>query len=267
MVEFQPRTLITLDLISVSYRYVQLLDPNHPPLLPSDVLPPHPYSSVLTLHSIICPPGRHLSASHHTKKPVTLPSLTRHHQVPTLLLSPRPQHACHIPVAAAHTLLPKYLLAWSSAVVPHPSIATTACTHPPIHHIPSPSHRPRILAVGPPTPLPLPDSCSYIPKEVWSLPPGVPYLTPCFSKSHPPSFDPSSPSPAAGNPRVPPCVLEALLLSTPRFFGLFKLVRVLFLDVEVHRGTKIHDSKKAKKRQKIRSQWRQPIHDVPLEPR
>ena len=36
--------------------------------------------------------------------------------------------------------------------------------------------------------------------------------------------------------------------------------------MEVHRGTKIHDSKRAKKRQIRRSRWCRPIHAVTLEP-
>ena len=34
--------------------------------------------------------------------------------------------------------------------------------------------------------------------------------------------------------------------------------------MEVHRGTKIHDSKKGRKETKRRSQWRRPIHAVPI---
>ena len=37
--------------------------------------------------------------------------------------------------------------------------------------------------------------------------------------------------------------------------------------MEVHRGTKIHDSKKGEKETKRRSRWRRPIHAVPSEPR
>ena len=59
VVEFQPQTLTTPDLGSVAYCYVNVLDLPHPPLLPSDVPPPQTFSSVLPMHRIIWPPGRH----------------------------------------------------------------------------------------------------------------------------------------------------------------------------------------------------------------
>ena len=93
VVEFQPRTLTTPDLGSVAYCYVLLLDPSYPLLLPSKVLPPLPSSSVFPLHSIIFPPGRHTSPSHHIEKNVTLSSFTSHYQRPTLPLLPRPHLA------------------------------------------------------------------------------------------------------------------------------------------------------------------------------
>ena len=68
VVEFQPRTLTTPDLGSVTYCYVHLLEPPHPPLLPSDVPSPQPSSSVLPPHRIIRPPGCHLYPSQHTEK-------------------------------------------------------------------------------------------------------------------------------------------------------------------------------------------------------
>ena len=151
------------------------------------------------------------------KKPVTLASLTRHHYRRTLPLLPIPHHNCQITITTAPTLLPKYLLVWYSDVVLQPSISATACTTSPLLFIPSPLHRPRILAVGPPTLLSLPTSCWFIPEYFWSLPPGPPYIPPNFSKSRPPSHEPSSPSPDAGNPRVPPRVFVASLPSTPRF--------------------------------------------------
>ena len=45
---------------------------------------------------------------------------------------------------------------------------------------------------------------------------------------------------------------------------LYDLVWVVFLAVEVHRGTKIHDPKKGGKETKRRSRWRRPIHSVPM---
>ena len=68
MVGFQPRTLTTPDLSSVAYCYAHLLNPPHPPLIPSSVPYNHPYSSVLPPHRIIRPPGRHPSTSQNTEK-------------------------------------------------------------------------------------------------------------------------------------------------------------------------------------------------------
>ena len=139
----------------------------------------------------------------YQENPVTPPSLTRHHQRPTLPLLPRPHHAWHILVTAAPTLLPKSLLACSSAAITKPSVVTTACATSPLPHILSPFRRPQILAVGPPTPLPSLASCWCIPEEVWFLSPGAAYPPPHFSKSSPPAFEPSSPSSATGNSRLP----------------------------------------------------------------
>ena len=50
--EFQPRTLTTLELGSVAYCYVHLLNPNRPTLLPYDVPSNHPSSYVLPPHRI-----------------------------------------------------------------------------------------------------------------------------------------------------------------------------------------------------------------------
>ena len=55
---------------------------------------------------------------------VNLPSLIRHHHIPTLPLLPRPHHAFQIPVTAAPTLLSKSLLEWSLAVVMQTSVTT-----------------------------------------------------------------------------------------------------------------------------------------------
>ena len=71
-------------------------------------------------------------------------SLTRHFQRPTPHLLLHPQHTCRIPVAAAPTLPPKYLLTWISAVAPQPPVATMALEASPLPHIPSPLHIPRI---------------------------------------------------------------------------------------------------------------------------
>ena len=95
----------------------------------------------------------------YVENPITLPSLTRHHHSLTLYLLPRPHHAFQIPFAATPMLLPKYLLARSSAAVPQASDATTARAISPLPHIPSTSNISQILAVGTPTPLPSPASC------------------------------------------------------------------------------------------------------------
>ena len=75
--EFQPQTLTTPDLGSITYCYVAyLLDPPRPLLLPPDA-PPPPQSSFICLchhHQRIIRPSRRLpSLSQHTKNP--FPSL------------------------------------------------------------------------------------------------------------------------------------------------------------------------------------------------
>ena len=90
VVDFQPRTLTTTEIGSVAYCYIHLFDQPQPPFLLSNVPPPQLYFSVLPIYKIILPPGIHLSPYHHTKKPVTLPSLTRHNQIPTIYLLPHP---------------------------------------------------------------------------------------------------------------------------------------------------------------------------------
>ena len=70
MVEFQPQTLTTPDLVSVAYCCVSyLFYPPHPVPLPSNFLPPHPLSSVLPPHGIIRPPRRPPSLSQNTEIP------------------------------------------------------------------------------------------------------------------------------------------------------------------------------------------------------
>ena len=60
--------MTTPDLVPITYYYVHLLEPPHLPLMPSYFLPPQSYSSVLNLHRIIRPPGRHPSPFQHTRK-------------------------------------------------------------------------------------------------------------------------------------------------------------------------------------------------------
>ena len=118
-------------------------------------------------------------------------------------------------------LLSKFLLAWSSDVVPHPPISTPAQATSPLPHIMYPLHRPWILAEGPPTLIPFPASCWCITKDVCSLPPGTPYPPPPFSKyppPPPPSFEPSPQSSAAGKTILPPQTFAASLPSPPRFY-------------------------------------------------
>ena len=69
-------------------------------------------------------------------------SLTRHFQRPTPLLLTHPHHACRIPVAAAPTLPPKYLLTWLSDVVPHPPVTNMALKTSPLPRISYPPHIP-----------------------------------------------------------------------------------------------------------------------------
>ena len=68
VVEFQPRTINTTDLGSVAYCYVHLLNPPHPPFLPTDVPSSPTYSYILPPHVIIHPPRRHPSPSQNTNK-------------------------------------------------------------------------------------------------------------------------------------------------------------------------------------------------------
>ena len=106
--EFQPRTLTTPDLGSVSYFYVAyLLDPPHPLLLPSDV-PPPPWSSFACLrlrhNRIILPPGLPLSLSHHTGNP----SLSLISSITSQDLLLLPSLAPATPVGFPSPLLPRF---------------------------------------------------------------------------------------------------------------------------------------------------------------
>ena len=141
---FQPFTLTIMYISSVEYCYVTyLMEPPHPLLLPSNVPPPQSFPSVLVPHGIILPPGRHPYISQYTKKTLACLSLTHHFQIPTPPLLPRPRHACRIPVAAAPTLSPKYLITWLSAVFLQPPVSTTYLETSPLPHILSPFHVPR----------------------------------------------------------------------------------------------------------------------------
>ena len=68
VVNFQPQTLITPDLVSVAYCYLHLLDPPHPPILISDIPSPQTHSPFLPPYRIILLPGRHPSPSQNTSK-------------------------------------------------------------------------------------------------------------------------------------------------------------------------------------------------------
>ena len=70
VMDFQPRTLTTPDLGSVTYCYLHLLDLPYPLLMLSNAPPPQLSSSIVIPHEIIRPPGRHPSLSKHTKKPL-----------------------------------------------------------------------------------------------------------------------------------------------------------------------------------------------------
>ena len=111
----------------------------------------------------------HLGVPHlHTSipKPVSLPSLTHHCPRPTPPTLAHPRHTFRITVAAVPPLLPKYFSTWPPIVALQPPAATTARATSPLPCIPSPLHRPQILAEGPPTPLPLLASCRFIPEAV-----------------------------------------------------------------------------------------------------
>ena len=68
VVEFQYQTLTTPDLGYVTYCYIQLLNPPHSSLMPSDVQSPQLSSSILYFHGIICPHGCQPFPSQHTNK-------------------------------------------------------------------------------------------------------------------------------------------------------------------------------------------------------
>ena len=86
--EFQNWTLTTTDLGYFAYCYVQLLNSTHPILLPYEVPYHPPSSSVLHLHGIIWPPGRHPSPSQHTKKTPPPSLISPVTTIARLLLSP-----------------------------------------------------------------------------------------------------------------------------------------------------------------------------------
>ena len=109
--------MTTLDLGSVTYSYVHSL--TRPSCHPMSCLPLHILLSCLRRGSsahpvIIC------TCTSIPRKICPLPPLHQHHQNTTLPPLPYPHQACQISVAATPTLLPKYMLSWPSAAVPHP---------------------------------------------------------------------------------------------------------------------------------------------------
>ena len=124
------------------------INPPHPPLLTSYAPSPpsSPTACLLTGSSnhsgFTCP------RPSIPRKIRPLPFLACYHHITTLPFLPCPHHACQIPVAAAPTLLPKSLLAWSSAAIPWLSDATTVYAPSPCPQTPSLSHKPRILVAG-----------------------------------------------------------------------------------------------------------------------
>ena len=176
-----------------------------------------PSSYVLPPHGIHCPLGvTRLCPS--IPKNLPLLSLTGPYQIPTPTLLPHPHHAFQVTVTVAPTLLQKYLLTWPSYVVLQPPVTTTARATSPLPRIPSPFHGAWILVVGPPNPLPFSAYCWCITKEVLFLSSKALYLSPPFAKSRPLTVNTSYPSPAAGNPHVPPWSFAAFLPSTSFYY-------------------------------------------------
>ena len=140
-----------------------LLSPNPLSLPPPDVCLgrlPDPASSLfqfltaLSPHRIICPPGRHLSLSQHTK---VLLSLNHNMLSPHLL---RSCHACRIPDAITLPMT-KYLLA-SQLVTSETSFAATMDHS--ASSLPrslSPYLRPQVPASTPPVPPLSPVACQF----------------------------------------------------------------------------------------------------------
>ena len=165
------------------------------------------------LLSLLCISLFTIGSSAHLGSPRLRPSITKtpsppfshhHYPIPTPPPLPLSLHTCQIPVTTATSLLPKYFSTSPPVVATHPPAATMAHGTSPLPHISYPLHKSQILAEGPLTPLPLLASHWYIPSAVWCLPPEVTYPDPPLSKYFIPAFSPSSPSPVAENPRVPP---------------------------------------------------------------
>ena len=134
--------------------------------------------TVYSPHRIICPPGRHLSLSQHTK---VLHSLS-HNPLPPHF--PCLFHALQIPNAKPLPLS-KYLLTLYSAASDPPFTVTTAHGASPLPRILSLYRKPQVLDSTPSNPPLLPAYCQYTP-PVSVLPPL--YLhspLPRFSRSRP----------------------------------------------------------------------------------
>ena len=155
MLELQPQKLTTPDLGSVAYCYIHLL--TYPALPSCRLMSCLPCCLLLSLIRTGSPahPGFTRPCPSIPRKLRTLPPLTWHHQSLTLLPLPHLNHACHITVAAAPTMLPKSPLAWPSAAGMQLSDATTGCVPSLRPQTPSLSQKPQIFVTGPPTPLPM----------------------------------------------------------------------------------------------------------------
>ena len=190
MVDFQPLTLTTTDLGSVAYSYGHLLTQ---PALPS-------YCPMSRLPCCLFPSYLHTGSSAHPgvtrprfsipRKLRPLPPLTCHQYSLTLPPLSCPNHACHITVSAAPTLLPKYLLVWSSSAVQLLSNTTTSHATSPRPHTSSLSNKPRRLG-GRATHY-VTISCLILmySQRAFPLASGVLSLPPPFSKYCPPASDP-----------------------------------------------------------------------------
>ena len=105
VVEFQPQSVTAPDLGYFVYWYVAIpVPPFRPSIHPTyirgriPIFPRPPTPPILLPHRIILPHGIPLSPSQYTAPKLTLPYP---------IYPPPSQHACRIPVASVHLLLPK----------------------------------------------------------------------------------------------------------------------------------------------------------------
>ena len=131
-------------------------------LFPHWCLSPDPATTSIGSSSHIGVPHICLSITKTCLPPFSQPSLSETDPPPLYL----PRYAYQITVAATALLLQEYFSTWPPVVAPQHIYATTAHATSLLSNIPSPLHRPQILAKGPPTSLPSLASCQYIPAAV-----------------------------------------------------------------------------------------------------